>query len=135
MEDPVEVELSRMVLQKHGSQQCIYLRTIDDRRSFRIVIGTYEAVEIHRKVSDDPPLHRPMTHDLIGRVLDATEYTLDRVVITALRDDTFYAALHLKHGDIEKVVDCRPSDGIALAMQTKSKIFAAKEVVDAVANE
>ncbi len=132
MEDPVEVELSRMVLHSKHEQQCVYLRVVGETRAFRIVIGVYEAAEIHRKVSGDQ-LRRPMTHDLIGRILDATGHTLDRVVITALRDDTFYAALHISDGVDEKVVDCRPSDGIALAMQTKAKIYAARDVLDAVA--
>ena len=134
MEDPVEVELSRMVLNAKAEQQCVYLRVCGEQRTFRIVIGVYEAAEIHRKVLGEI-LRRPMTHDLIGRILGATEFVIARVVITALRDDTFYAALHLRHGDTEKVVDCRPSDGIALAVQTGAKIYATREVLDAVAHD
>lgn len=132
MEDLVEVELSRMVLHAKEEQQCVYLRARDEDRAFRIVIGGYEAAEIHRKVCGDS-LRRPMPHDLIGRILQVTGYRLDRVVVTALRDDTFYAELHLVGPDGEKAVDCRPSDGIALAVQTKAKIYAARDVLDAVA--
>lgn len=134
MDDPVEVELSRMVLHAKADQQCVYLRVVGGERSFRIVIGGYEAAEIHRKVCGDT-LRRPMPHDLIGRILESTGHRLERVVITALRDDTFYAALHLAGENGEKVVDCRPSDGIALAVQTKAKIYAAREVLDAVASD
>ena len=134
MQDPVQVELSRMILHAKADQQCVYLKVVGESLSFRIVIGVYEAAEIQRKVTGDT-LRRPMTHDLIGRILDSTNHTLDRVVITALRDDTFYATLVLTDGQAEKVVDCRPSDGIALAMQTKAKIYAARDVIEAVANE
>jgi bifunctional DNase/RNase len=134
MEDPVEVELSRMVLQAKADQQCVYLRVCGGTRTFRIVIGFYEAAEIHRKVLGEK-LHRPMTHDLIGRILAATAFQLTRVTITALRDDTFFAELTLTDGASERVVDCRPSDGIALAVQTGAKLFASREVLDAVAHD
>ena len=60
MEDPVEVELSRMVLHAKADQQCVYLRVVGEQKSFRIVIGVYEAAEIHRKVLGEQ-LRRPMT--------------------------------------------------------------------------
>ena len=122
-----------MVLHAKEDQQCVYLRVVGEERSFRIVIGGYEAAEIHRKVCGDT-LRRPMPHDLIGRILHATGYELERVVVTALREDTFYAELHLSGPDGEKVVDCRPSDGIALAVQTKARIYASRDVLEAVAH-
>jgi bifunctional DNase/RNase len=135
MEEPIEVELSRMVLHHRGDQQLVYLRAREDGRTFRIVIGVFEAAEIQRKVLGGPKHPRPMTHDLIGRILTATGARLLRVVINDLRDDTFYAELHVQQGSEEKVVDCRPSDGIALATQLKAKIFVAPHVLDAVSSE
>ncbi len=132
MEDLVEVELSRLILQPKGEQQYIHLRVLEGERTFPIVIGFYEAAEIHRKLSGDK-FERPMTHDLIGRILFATEWTLRRVVVNALNDNTFYACLDLVHGSEERIVDCRPSDAIALAVQLTAPIFVAREVLDQVA--
>ncbi len=133
MDDLLEVELARIVLQTKAEQQYIHLRVIDDDRVFPILIGFYEAAEIHRKLSGEQ-LHRPMTHDLIGRILRATGTELTKMVISALRDNTFYACLHLDPPDgQEKIVDCRPSDAIALAVQTKAPMFVARDVLDVVA--
>jgi bifunctional DNase/RNase len=134
MEDLVEVELSRLILQPKGEQQYIHLRVLGEERAFPIVIGFYEAAEIHRKLSGDK-FERPMTHDLIGRILFATEWTLRRVVINELSNNTFFACLDLVHGDEERIVDCRPSDAIALSTQLQAPIFVARQVLDQVAPE
>ncbi len=135
MDDLLEVELARIVLQPKAEQQYIHLRALHEDRVFPILIGFYEAAEIHRKLSGEQ-LHRPMTHDLIGRILRATDTSLKKIVISALRDNTFYACLHLEPaGDEEKIVDCRPSDAIALAVQTKAPMFVARDVLDVVAPE
>ena len=86
--------------------------------------------------TDSAPLRapRPLTHDLIGRVIHQLGHELRRVVITELKDSTFYAVLVLTSEDgSEHVVDCRPSDAIALAVQASAKIFVSKEVLDIVA--
>jgi hypothetical protein len=132
MDDIVEVELARIILQPKEQPQYIHLRVLDSDRTFPIVIGFYEAAEIHRKLSGDTT-ERPLTHDLIGRVLETTEWELQRVVINALRDSTFFAFLQLAQGDDEKIVDCRPSDAIALAVQRRAPIFVAREVLDVIA--
>lgn len=132
MSSLVEVELSRMTLDPSNEQNLLFLKVCGSERTFRILIGSFEAFEIRRKVCSEP-VKRPMPHDLIGRILEATDHTLDRVVITDLHQDTFYACLQLlgSNGEIQSV-DCRPSDGIALAMQMKAKIFVSDEVLDEV---
>jgi len=132
MNDLVEVELSRIILQQKGDQQYIHLRELGSDRSFPIVIGFYEAAEIHRKLAGEMA-ERPMTHDLIGRILKATEWKLERVVVNKLENNTFFAFLQLARGDEQKVVDCRPSDAIALAVQVRVPIFVARRVLDLIA--
>ena len=85
-----------------------------------------------------PP--RPLTHDLVGRILLSLGYRLHRVVISELREGTFYATLMLVPRDkgtsvdgSERTVDCRPSDAIALAVQTGAPILVARDVFEAVA--
>lgn len=133
MDDLVEVELSRLVLQARGEQQYIHLRVLESERTFPIVIGYYEAAEIYRKLRGEV-FERPMTHDLIGRILQATEWRLRRVIVNALSESTFYACLDLVHAQEEPcLIDCRPSDAIALSVQLKTPIFVAREVLDEVA--
>ena len=136
-EDLIEVEISRVVIQEKGDHQYLHLRQRDGERTFSIVIGFNEAAEIHRKVQrvQSP---RPLTHDLLGRVLQRVEWTLACVVVNDLRDATFYANLVLAHagaGDNvdTREVDCRPSDAICLAVQTHAPIFVKRKVLDLVA--
>jgi uncharacterized protein len=137
----VEVELARVVIQQKDSQQYIHLREKDGSRSFPIVIGFNEVEEINRKLCG-VQAQRPLTHDLVGRVLRALDHRLHRVVVTELKQGTFYANLVLVPADAapdhpaqERTVDCRPSDAIALAVQTGCRIFVAREVMDIVAQE
>ena len=133
MEDTVEMQLSRVIIQDKHDHQYIQLQELNGERSFPIVIGFNEAWEIHRKLRK-LRAPRPMTHDLIGRVIDQLQHQLHRVVITELKDSTFYAVLVLvDDAGEERVVDCRPSDAIALAVQTSARIFVSKQVLDIVA--
>jgi bifunctional DNase/RNase len=131
-EDLVEVELSRVVIHEKGDQQFIHLRERSGERSFPIVIGFNEAAEINRKLRS-LAAPRPMTHDLIGRILETLDWKLLRVAVTELRDSTFYAVLELDHDGERRYVDCRPSDAIALAVQMRSPVFVSKKVLDVVA--
>ena len=139
--DLVEVELSRVVIHQRGEQQYIHLRERNGSRGFPIVIGFNEIAEINRKLMGDEP-ERPLTHDLVGRILLTLGHRLHRVVINDLRKGTFFATLVLvprEQGTAtnggERSVDCRPSDAIALAVQTHAPIMVAREVFDAVAAE
>lgn len=133
MDNAIEMQLSRVIIQDKSDQQYIQLQERTGERSFPIVIGFNEAWEIHRKLRK-LRAPRPLTHDLIGRVIDQLDHVLNRVIITRLEDSTFYAVLVLVDEDAaEHEVDCRPSDAIALAVQTNAKIFVSKEVLDIVA--
>ncbi len=136
--DLVEVELSRVVIHQKGDQQYIHLRERHGNRGFPIVIGFHEVEEINRKLCGVKP-PRPLTHDLVGRILTALGHRLARVVVNELREGTFFATLVLVPSDApqgpEHTVDCRPSDAIALAVQTGAPIFVAREVFEAVAGD
>jgi len=139
--DLIEVELARVVIQQKGEQQYIHLREKGGaQRAFPIVIGFTEIEEINRKING-VQAPRPLTHDLVGRLIKELGFRLTRVVVTELREGTFFANLVLapaeakasQEGDGDRRVDCRPSDAIALAVQTGARIFVAREVLDAVA--
>ncbi|MCR9245654.1 MAG: bifunctional nuclease family protein [bacterium] len=139
--DLVEVELSRVIIQQKGDQQYLNLRQRQGTRTFSIVIGFHEVEEINRKLHG-LETQRPLTHDLVGRVIHGLGHRLHRVVVNDLRDGTFYAFLGLvpKNGapdqpGPEVTIDCRPSDAIALAVQTQARIFVARHVFDEVSVE
>lgn len=137
--DLVEVELARVVIHQKGDQQFIHLRERHGSRGFPIVIGYNEVEEINRKLCGVKP-PRPLTHDLIGQILVSLGHRLHRVVINDLRDGTFYASLVLARRNQEspndgddQLVDCRPSDAIALAVQTGAPVLVSRELFEKVA--
>jgi bifunctional DNase/RNase len=127
----IPVELSRIVIRETSDQQYIYLQEKDGDRSFPIIIGIFEALEINRKISEITSI-RPMTHDLIRNILEAVDAELSKIVITDLRKGTFYANLYLVQNGKELRVDSRPSDAIALASALKAPIFVEEKVMDQV---
>jgi len=103
-------------------------------RVLPILIGGPEASAIHSAMEGIAP-PRPLTHDLLVTVLQTLGATLERVVITEVREHTFFAELHLRTASGEAVVSCRPSDAIALAVRTGTPIFAEEALLDEAAVE
>lgn len=104
------------------------------RRLLPILIGSAEAAAIHYAV-ERVVSPRPLTHDLFQNVLGELGARLDKVVVTEIRDETFYAELHLVIAGDNHVVSSRPSDAVALAVRSQSPIFARSEVLDEAAQE
>ncbi len=104
---------------------------VDPHRVLPILIGSPEASAIHTALSGIIA-PRPMTHDLIVELLRTTDATLDKVVVTEIRDHTFYAELHLQIGGHPTIVSCRPSDAIAVACRTGATIYAEESLLDEV---
>ncbi len=113
-----------------SNQPIVLLREVDGDRYLPIWIGAVEATAIaFAQQGVTPP--RPLTHDLMRDVLEATGQRLSEVRITDVKDGVFYAALVLAGAagqDTE--VSARPSDSIALALRTGSRIVCAEEVLD-----
>lgn len=125
----IEVELSRIIIDEEKKEQIIVLKEKSGSRILPIVIGIHEATAIKMKLSGfNPP--RPLTYDLMANIIDKLDNRLEKVVIDNLIEGTFHAKLYLKNSDnTSEVVDARPSDSIALAVRTKSPIFAEENVV------
>ena len=100
-------------------------------RTVPIFIGAPEATAIALAL-DGVATPRPMTHDLIRDLFEAMAVDLERVVLTELRDKTFFAELHLIRDGERTVVSSRSSDAIAIAVRTGTPIYASDEVVDEV---
>jgi uncharacterized protein len=124
------MELIGVRLEVPANTPVMMLReSADRRRILPILIGSPEAASIHYAIEGvEPP--RPLTHDLFTNVFVALGAELTSVVITELRDHTFYAELHLTDAAGEHVVSSRPSDAIALAARVHCPIFATEALLD-----
>jgi len=125
----VEVELSRIIFNEKSSQQIIVLKEIGGDRAFPIVIGTPEILAIDRRLKG-MVAPRPMTHDLLDNVIRALGADIEKMVITDLRNHTFYAEIYLNVDTSTIRIDSRPSDAIALSVATNTPIFVADHVFD-----
>lgn len=126
----IELELVGVRVELPSNTPVVVLRELGGRkRQLSIFIGGPEATAIAFAMEGvDTP--RPLTHDLFCNVLGELATTLERVVITELRDTTYYATLHLTASGHVKEVSSRPSDGIALAVRAGCPIFAEEDVLD-----
>jgi bifunctional DNase/RNase len=123
----IEVEIAHLGLDRTTNAPVVILREKDGTRLIPIWIGPAEASAIAMELQGVHP-QRPMTHDLLKQVVTGLGGELRRVVVTAVRENTFYAVLHLHRGDEVIQVDARPSDGLALAVRAGAPIFAAAEL-------
>jgi bifunctional DNase/RNase len=124
----VEMKVRGLALDAVSNMPIIILRDEDEKRSLPIWVGIFEANAIALEL-EKITTPRPMTHDLIKNILEAIHARVTRVVVTDLRDNTFFAVLHLQMGGSEYPVDSRPSDAIALALRVGAPIFVEEEVV------
>jgi len=112
-----------------GKQPIVLLKTVDGNRFLPIWIGHPEAAAILMKLQG-ASTPRPMTHDLLSDLLEQLDAKCERVSVTELRDNTFYASITISMNGSELEIDSRPSDAIALAVRTQAPIFAAEEVIE-----
>ncbi len=125
----IEVELSRIIINETSDQQVIVLKERHGQRSFPIVIGIVEVFAIDRRLKGIRP-PRPMTHDLLGNVIENLGAEIQKIVINDLRNHTFYAKIYLSsNGRIVKI-DSRPSDAIALGVASNAPIYVAEHVFE-----
>ena len=125
---PIPMALRRIIISEIDEQQHIVLKEIDGERSFPIVIGLFEATSIDRRVRGiSTP--RPLTHDLIASAIELLGADVQDVVISDLREHTYYAQLRVRHDGELVVIDCRPSDAIAVAVTLKVPIYVNEDVL------
>jgi len=129
MEDLLPMEVHGVNLDVMTNQPVVILREVGSKRFLPIWIGQFEATAILMEIQGVAP-SRPLTHDLMKTLMDELHATLDRVVVTDLRDGTFYATLSVSVNGSHVDVDARPSDAIALAVRNGTPIFAAPDVME-----
>jgi bifunctional DNase/RNase len=112
-----------------GKQPIVLLKTVDGNKFLPIWIGHPEAAAILMKLQG-ASTPRPMTHDLLSDVLEQMDAKCEKVSVTELRDNTFFASITISMNGSELEIDSRPSDALALAVRTSAPIFAADEVIE-----
>jgi bifunctional DNase/RNase len=120
--DQVRVEVANVGLDNDSGAHYVLLEDLVRRRALQILIGDEEARTIMLEMHGIKP-DRPLTHDLLRDVIEQTGNRVDRVVITAVHNQIYYADIYLDHAGLR--LDSRPSDAIALAMGMGAPIFVA----------
>ncbi len=126
---PQEAEVTGVVVDPSTRQPIVLLQGKRDRRALAMTIGRFEANGIAIALQGVTP-PRPLTHDLFLNVLGDLRASLKRIVVTDLRDDVFYAQLHLEAAGSRLTIDSRPSDAIALALRARVPILVEDRVFD-----
>lgn len=125
----IEMKVRGLMVDPVTNVPIVILRDTSDSRVLPIWVGIFEANAIALKV-EDIQTPRPMTHDLLRNLLQALEARVERVVVTDLRDGTYYALIHVNVGGKSTVIDSRPSDALALALRTSAPIFVEETVFE-----
>ena len=130
---PVQMELSRIIISEINDQQVIYLKEVEGERTFPILIGIFEATSIDRRVKQyQSP--RPLTHDLLVSIVESLGAELQDVVISELKEHTYFAKLRIRNNGEIVEIDSRPSDAIAVAVTCSPQlpIYVSEEVLSQV---
>ncbi len=125
----IEMKVAGITLDPMTKMPIVILKDSSGENALPIWIGIAEASAIATQL-EKIDLARPMTHDLLRNILNELDVRLERVEVTDLRDNTYFAILHLKVDGETVPVDSRPSDAIALALRTESPIFVDEVVLN-----
>lgn len=129
----VRMHISGLMMDPVTNMPIVVLRDESSSRTLPIWIGMFEAHAVAMQLENSTPA-RPMTHDLIGRLVEAFDARVQEVHVTDVQDGTFYAVLYLAtHRGDTLAVDLRPSDALALALRTRAPVLVAEHVIEAAA--
>lgn len=127
---PLELEMNvKTVTVDQSGSFLVILTDKEERKVLPIAIGPFEAQSIALVLKgQEPP--RPLTHDLLKSMCSTLGGMVEKIIITDIRDSTFYAELYLQHKEETIVVDSRPSDAIALALRCQATIYMTPRLVE-----
>ncbi|MCQ2789109.1 MAG: bifunctional nuclease family protein [bacterium] len=125
----IEMKVMGIALDTRTGSPIVVLHDTENRKAIPIWLGSAEASAIIRKI-ENLTVSRPMTHDLIVQIIEKMDYTLDRIEIVDVEDETYYANIVIvdKEGK-EREIDARPSDAIAVAIRVEAPIFVSPKVL------
>jgi bifunctional DNase/RNase len=124
----IEMNIKGLMIDPITNMPIIILRDQEGQRILPIWVGVFEANAIALQI-ENVQTPRPMTHDLLKNIIADLSAQVERIVVTDLKENTFYALIHLRTNGHSIEVDARPSDAIALALRTRSPIFVEEAVI------
>jgi bifunctional DNase/RNase len=125
----IEMKVKFVMLDPSSKKFLVLLMDLENKSALPIWIGPFEANAIALKLKKASP-HRPLTHDLTQNVIQALNCQITRVVVNDLRENTYYALIHIKAEIGEVLIDSRPSDAIAIALGAGAPIFVEEDVLN-----
>lgn len=130
----IEVKIRALMMDPNSGTPIIILKDVQSDTMLPIWVGAYEANAIALEIEKIAP-PRPMTHDLLRNLITELGVQVERVVVTSLRDNTFFAVIEMRNSEGGRMVlDSRPSDAIALALRADCPIYVDMEVIKASRN-
>jgi len=122
------VTISSLNMDPVTNSPIVILKEIEGDQTLPIWIGLLEATAIASEI-EGVTFSRPMTHDLLKNILDKTDTKVKRIEICDLKDNTYYAIIHVTSKGKALSIDSRPSDALAIALRTRAPIFVSDEVL------
>jgi len=130
----IEVKIRALMMDPNSGTPILILKDVNSETMLPIWVGAYEANAIALEIEKVAP-QRPMTHDLLRNLILEMGARVNRVVVTDLRDNTFFAVIEMQASDgTSMILDSRPSDAIALALRVDCPIFVDLNVIQASRN-
>ena len=126
----IEVNIDSIRVSLMSQHRVVVLRETDSSRYLPIWIGPFEADAITLQLQG-VQVARPLTHDLLKSIIDEMGATISHIMVTELKNETFFARIVMDVNGNSVEIDSRPSDAIALAVRVKAPLFVAEEVMDA----
>ncbi|MBI4852123.1 MAG: bifunctional nuclease family protein [Acidobacteria bacterium] len=124
----IEMKIRGLMIDPSANTPIVILKDVNSEMLLPIWVGAYEANAIALEIEKIAP-QRPMTHDLLKNVIEQMGARVQRIVITSLMDNVFYAVIELMMGDNRLFLDSRPSDAIALALRSDCPIYVNEDVI------
>ncbi len=125
----IEMTIKGLTVDPVTNMPIVILHDKDEKRVLPIWVGVFEANAIALQI-ENVHTPRPMTHDLLRNVIGDLQATVERVVVSDVKDSTFFAFIHLHTPAGRVAVDARPSDAIALALRTRAPILVEEHVIE-----
>ena len=125
----IEMNIKGLMVDPITNMPIIILRDSEGQKVLPIWVGVFEANAIALQI-ENIQTPRPMTHDLLRNIIQDLQARVDKIVVCDLKENTFYALIHLQTPAGPVAIDARPSDAIALALRTRSPILVEESVID-----
>jgi len=125
----IEMKIAGLTIDPITNTPIVILKDLADKKAIPIWIGLFEASAIATEL-EQIVFSRPMTHDLLHNILETLGVSVTKVEINDLKNNTYFANIHLSRQGLNFVVDSRPSDAMALALRAHAPIFVEESVIE-----